>query len=115
MIAHMNKLTNEEKVRVIACLLASTEGFTQVSDKIGQLKLPGPDGKMYDTDCGTTHYTSQTRQEEGGEVRFMIGAAIYATLFALNIYFGVFNIQLAVASWIGLFAILITIDDGRPK
>ena len=34
--------------------LSTTEGFTQLSDKIGQLKMPGPDGKLYDTDCGNT-------------------------------------------------------------
>lgn len=30
------------------------EGFTQLSDKIGQLKLPGSDGKLYQTDMATT-------------------------------------------------------------
>jgi DNA-damage-inducible protein D len=34
--------------------LSATEGFMQLSDKIGQLKLPGQDGKLYDTDCGNT-------------------------------------------------------------
>lgn len=34
--------------------LVNNEGFTQLSDRIGQLKLPAQDGKMYDTDCGNT-------------------------------------------------------------
>ena len=31
--------------------LSKEEGFAQLSDKIGQLKLPGADGKLYETDC----------------------------------------------------------------
>ncbi len=34
--------------------LSQNEGFTQLSDKIGQLKMPGKDGKMYDAECGNT-------------------------------------------------------------
>ena len=30
------------------------EGYTEVSDKIGQLKMPAPDGKMRITDCVNT-------------------------------------------------------------
>lgn len=30
------------------------EGFDQLSEKIGQLKLPAADGKNYTTDCATT-------------------------------------------------------------
>lgn len=30
------------------------EGYTQVSEKIGQLKLKAPDGKMRETDCANT-------------------------------------------------------------
>lgn len=30
------------------------EGYTEVSDKIGQLKLVAPDGKLRDTDCADT-------------------------------------------------------------
>lgn len=30
------------------------EGFTEVSEKIGQLKMLSPDGKMRETDCATT-------------------------------------------------------------
>ncbi|MDZ7587079.1 MAG: Bro-N domain-containing protein, partial [Patescibacteria group bacterium] len=30
------------------------EGYTEVSEKIGQLKLQAPDGKMRETDCGNT-------------------------------------------------------------
>ncbi|MEK7145012.1 MAG: Bro-N domain-containing protein [Patescibacteria group bacterium] len=30
------------------------EGYTQLSEKIGQLKLPSSDGKSYATDCGDT-------------------------------------------------------------
>ena len=30
------------------------EGFLEVSEKIGQLKMPSPDGKMRETDCATT-------------------------------------------------------------
>ena len=30
--------------------LIDTEGFAQLSSKIGQLKLPSTDGKMYETD-----------------------------------------------------------------
>ena len=30
------------------------EGFTEVSEKIGQLKLHAPDGKFYETDCANT-------------------------------------------------------------
>lgn len=31
-----------------------TEGYTEVSEKIGQLKLLAPDGKMRETDCANT-------------------------------------------------------------
>ena len=34
--------------------LSEIEGFTQLSDKIGQLKMPSKDGKLYETDCGNT-------------------------------------------------------------
>jgi prophage antirepressor-like protein len=34
--------------------LSGTEGFAQLSDKIGQLKIPSRDGKSYETDCGNT-------------------------------------------------------------
>jgi prophage antirepressor-like protein len=34
--------------------LSGIEGFAQVSDKIGQLKMPSKDGKLYETDCGNT-------------------------------------------------------------
>ena len=30
------------------------EGYLEVSEKIGQLKMPAPDGKMRDTDCANT-------------------------------------------------------------
>lgn len=30
------------------------EGYAEVSEKIGQLKMPAPDGKMRDTDCANT-------------------------------------------------------------
>lgn len=30
------------------------EGYSQLSEKIGQLKLPSSDGKKYETDCGDT-------------------------------------------------------------
>jgi hypothetical protein len=30
------------------------EGFLEVSEKIGQLKMPSPDGKMRETDCANT-------------------------------------------------------------
>ena len=30
------------------------EGYSEVSDKIGQLKLQAPDGKMRNTDCANT-------------------------------------------------------------
>jgi hypothetical protein len=30
------------------------EGYSEVSEKIGQLKMPAPDGKMRDTDCAST-------------------------------------------------------------
>ncbi|MCU0652080.1 MAG: Bro-N domain-containing protein [Candidatus Omnitrophica bacterium] len=30
------------------------EGYSEVSEKIGQLKMPAPDGKMRDTDCANT-------------------------------------------------------------
>ncbi len=30
------------------------EGYAQLSEKIGQLKLPSADGKYYETDCGDT-------------------------------------------------------------
>ena len=30
------------------------EGYFEVSEKIGQLKLPAPDGKMRETDCANT-------------------------------------------------------------
>lgn len=30
------------------------EGYSEVSEKIGQLKMPAPDGKMRRTDCATT-------------------------------------------------------------
>ncbi len=30
------------------------EGYVEVSEKIGQLKLPAPDGKMRETDCAST-------------------------------------------------------------
>lgn len=30
------------------------EGFSEVSEKIGQLKMPAPDGKLRETDCATT-------------------------------------------------------------
>ena len=30
------------------------EGYREVSDKIGQLKLRAPDGKLRETDCGNT-------------------------------------------------------------
>lgn len=32
--------------------LSDEEGFIQLSEKIGQLKLPASDGKEYATDCG---------------------------------------------------------------
>ena len=31
-----------------------SEGYIEVSEKIGQLKMPSPDGKMRDTDCANT-------------------------------------------------------------
>ncbi len=30
------------------------EGYSEVSEKIGQLKLEAPDGKMRETDCANT-------------------------------------------------------------
>ena len=30
------------------------EGYNQLSDKIGQLKMPSADGKIYATDCADT-------------------------------------------------------------
>jgi DNA-damage-inducible protein D len=30
------------------------EGYAQLSEKIGQLKLPSADGKLYETDCANT-------------------------------------------------------------
>ena len=30
------------------------EGYSEVSEKIGQLKMPAPNGKMRDTDCANT-------------------------------------------------------------
>jgi len=32
----------------------TNEGYTEVSEKIGQLKMPSPDGKMRETDCADT-------------------------------------------------------------
>jgi len=32
----------------------TSEGFIEVSEKIGQLKMTAPDGKMRDTDCANT-------------------------------------------------------------
>lgn len=34
--------------------LIENEGFDELSDKIGQLKLESPDGKKYETDCANT-------------------------------------------------------------
>lgn len=34
--------------------MARDEGFVEYSDKIGKLKMPGADGKLYATDCGNT-------------------------------------------------------------
>ncbi|PIR19998.1 MAG: phage antirepressor protein [Deltaproteobacteria bacterium CG11_big_fil_rev_8_21_14_0_20_47_16] len=34
--------------------LIKNEGVTELSDKIGQLKLPAPDGKLRETDCANT-------------------------------------------------------------
>jgi len=31
-----------------------TEGYAEVSDKIGQLKMPAPDGKLRETDCSNS-------------------------------------------------------------
>jgi hypothetical protein len=31
-----------------------SEGYIEVADKIGQLKLPAPDGKLRETDCAET-------------------------------------------------------------
>jgi DNA-damage-inducible protein D len=31
-----------------------SEGYVEVSEKIGQLKLPAPDGKLRETDCAET-------------------------------------------------------------
>jgi len=31
-----------------------SEGYVQLSEKIGQLKLPSADGKLYETDCANT-------------------------------------------------------------
>ncbi len=35
----------------------SDEGYDELSDKIGQLKLESADGKMYATDCSNTEST----------------------------------------------------------
>jgi len=32
----------------------TAEGYVEVSEKIGQLKMPAPDGKMRETDCANT-------------------------------------------------------------
>jgi DNA-damage-inducible protein D len=32
----------------------TTEGYVEVSEKIGQLKMQAPDGKMRETDCANT-------------------------------------------------------------
>ncbi|EKE05137.1 MAG: hypothetical protein ACD_19C00426G0159 [uncultured bacterium] len=42
------KYWNDLKTKVIR------EGYVELSDKIGQLKLPSSDGKMYETDCANT-------------------------------------------------------------
>ena len=36
------------------------EGHDEVSEKIGQLKLPASDGKMYKTDCASTETIFRT-------------------------------------------------------
>ena len=42
------KYWNDLKTKLIK------EGYTEVSEKIGQLKLPAPDGKLRETDCANT-------------------------------------------------------------
>lgn len=42
------KYWNDLKKKLIA------EGYVEVSEKIGQLKLPAPDGKLRETDCAET-------------------------------------------------------------
>lgn len=42
------KYWNDLKTKVIK------EGYVELSDKIGQLKLPSSDGKLYETDCANT-------------------------------------------------------------
>ncbi len=42
------KYWNDLKMKLVR------EGYTEVSDKIGQLKLEAPDGKMRETDCANT-------------------------------------------------------------
>ena len=42
------KYWNDLKTKLIK------EGYREVSDKIGQLKLKAPDGKLRETDCGNT-------------------------------------------------------------
>lgn len=45
------KYWNDLKVKLIR------EGYTEVSDMIGQLKLKAPDGKLRETDCANTETT----------------------------------------------------------
>ena len=42
------KYWNDLKTKIIK------EGYAELSDKIGQLKLPSSDGKLYETDCANT-------------------------------------------------------------
>lgn len=51
-------LTNSNRARKywsdLKSKLINEEGFDQLSEKIGQLKLPSSDGKLYATDCANT-------------------------------------------------------------
>ena len=43
----------------------TNEGYIEVSEKIGQLKMPAPDGKMRETDCANTEIMFRIVQFKG--------------------------------------------------
>jgi len=44
------------------------EGYDELSEKIGQLKMQSPDGKYYETDCAKGFHESKHAARKGGEV-----------------------------------------------